>query len=95
MTDFPGNTRAAGRNGPAPFSRAGGFLVALLLWFTAQAGYSYAVLAGGRSAVHMVALGAWLGYASVTHTWWYHESTEALLGEVALRTEAFHGEDAS
>lgn len=94
VTDFPGNTRAAGRNGPAPFSRAGGFLVALLLWFTAQAGYSYAAPAGGRSAVHMVALGAWLGHASVAHTWWYHESTEALLGEVALRTEAFHGEDA-
>ncbi len=51
----------------------------------------------GRRAVarHMVALSAWLGHASVAHTWWYHESTEALLGEVARRTEAFHGEDAS
>ena len=48
-----------------------------------------------RIARHMVALSAWLGHASVTHTWWYHESTETLLGEVARRTEAFHGEDAS
>lgn len=48
-----------------------------------------------RIARHMVALSAWLGHASVAHTWWYHESTETLLGEVARRTEAFHGEDAS
>ena len=51
---------------------------------------------GRRAAArHMVALSAWLGHASAVHTWWYHESTEALLGEVARRTEAFHGEDAS
>ena len=47
------------------------------------------------AARHMVALSAWLGHASVTHTWWYHEGTEALLEQVARRTEAFHGEDAS
>lgn len=48
-----------------------------------------------RIARHMVALSAWLGHASVAHTWWYHESTEALLEQVARRTEAFHGEDVS
>ena len=51
---------------------------------------------GRRAAArHMAALSAWLGHASAVHTWWYHESTEALLGEVARRTETFHGEDAS
>lgn len=51
---------------------------------------------GRRAAArHMAALGAWLGHASVAHTWWYHESTEMLLDKIARRTEAFHGEDAS
>ena len=44
---------------------------------------------------HMVALSAWLGHASVVDTYWYHESTEVLLEEVARRTETFHGEGAS
>lgn len=51
---------------------------------------------GRRAAArHMVALSAWLGHASAAHTWWYHESTEALLEKIARRTETFHGEDAS
>ena len=51
---------------------------------------------GRRAAArHMTALSAWLGHASAVHTWWYHESTEALLEQVARRTETFHGEDVS
>ena len=51
----------------------------------------------GRQAIdrHMVALSAWLGHATVVDTYWYIESTETLLGEIAWQTEAFHGEGAS
>lgn len=44
---------------------------------------------------HIVALSAWLGHASVVDTYWYIESTETLLGDIARQTEALHGEGAS
>lgn len=43
---------------------------------------------------HIVALSAWLGHASLVDTYWYLESTESLLRQIARRTEAFHGEGA-
>ncbi len=44
---------------------------------------------------HIIALSAWLGHASVVDTYWYLESTETVLRQIARQTEAFHGEDVS
>lgn len=44
-------------------------------------------------ARHKVALSAWLGHVSVVDTYWYLESTEKLMTQIARQTEAFHWED--
>ncbi len=53
--------------------------------------------ASDRRAIdrHIIALSAWLGHASVVDTYWYLESTETVLRQIARQTEAFHGEGAS
>ena len=44
---------------------------------------------------HIVALSAWLGHASLIHTFWYIQSTETLLAQIVRQLETFHGEGAS